>query len=90
MSRQSGPNDEPDGGVFEDEPLDPEGPSPEDIERFGDEHVTCPACKAAVYDQTDLCPECGHALLAPPSGPSIWVILTGLLVLVAFLLLILN
>lgn len=48
-----------------DDDLDPEGPSPEDIARFGadddadDLSVTCPACGAGVYLDLTACPRCG-------------------------------
>ncbi|MEN0020523.1 MAG: hypothetical protein AAF747_06550 [Planctomycetota bacterium] len=61
------------------EPLDPEGPSEADLERFGDEYVTCPVCKADVYDQSVLCPSCGHALNDAASGMPAWAIVTALL-----------
>lgn len=38
--------------------LDPEGPSEADLDRFGDESVTCPNCGADYYDQLDACPHC--------------------------------
>lgn len=46
-----------------------EGPSPEDIDRFGggDETGYCPACGAEIWDLVDFCPKCRKAL---PSGPA--------------------
>jgi predicted nucleic acid-binding Zn ribbon protein len=39
-----------------------EGPSDEDIERFGDATVACPECGASLYDDAQVCYKCGHAL----------------------------
>jgi hypothetical protein len=38
-----------------------EDPSPEDMERFGGVTRTCPECKSEVYDDAEICHECGHA-----------------------------
>ncbi|MDZ4753996.1 MAG: hypothetical protein SGJ11_05815 [Phycisphaerae bacterium] len=35
-----------------------EGPSDEDLRRFGGESAYCPDCGANVWDQTDVCPKC--------------------------------
>lgn len=35
-----------------------EGPSAEDIRRFGGEDAYCPDCGARVWDQADVCPTC--------------------------------
>jgi hypothetical protein len=35
-----------------------EGPSDEDLARFGDETGFCPDCGARVWDQADVCPVC--------------------------------
>ena len=51
-----------------------EGPSPEDLRRFGEEAETwgyCPECGAKVYDDADVCPKCfawitGRTLHKPP------------------------
>lgn len=68
-----------------DEGLDPEGPSRADLERFGDEFLTCPECGADVYDQTALCPECGHAFGNLPGPTPVWMIVTAIAVVVAIL-----
>jgi uncharacterized membrane protein YvbJ len=36
-----------------------EGPSAEDIERFGDETGHCPECGAEIWDDIAACPACG-------------------------------
>ena len=43
-----------------DEGLDPEGPSAEDLDRFGSEYRRCASCGASFYDQATVCPSCGH------------------------------
>lgn len=35
-----------------------EGPSPEDIERFGSETINCSSCGKEVYDEAAICPAC--------------------------------
>lgn len=69
-----------------DEGLDPEGPSPDDLERFGDELIDCPECGRAVYDQAELCPDCGHALSREPRGLPNWAIIVVGVILAGFLL----
>ena len=75
-----------------DEGLDPEGPSAEDLERFGDEMRRCPSCGEDVYDQAELCTNCGHAFEDDPRGSAgkLWVIVAGVIALVAFTILALG
>jgi hypothetical protein len=80
--------DDPPG--FEDEygdDLHPEGPSPEDLARFGDEYKICPACRNEVYDQVELCPVCGHAFEDRPVRLGPIVILVTTILLLALLIL---
>lgn len=35
-----------------------EGPSAEDLRRFGGDTAACPDCGAEVWDQADVCPKC--------------------------------
>lgn len=35
-----------------------EGPSEEDLRRFGDDSAFCPDCGAEIWDQADVCPKC--------------------------------
>ncbi|MBL9118366.1 MAG: hypothetical protein JNL80_00450 [Phycisphaerae bacterium] len=35
-----------------------EGPSDDDLRRFGSEVAYCPDCGAEVWDQADVCPTC--------------------------------
>lgn len=72
--------DDPDIG----EGLDPDGPSAEDLDRFGDEFITCPACRRPIYDQAELCPHCGHAIMQTQAPLKLWVILVAAVVLAAF------
>lgn len=39
-------------------PVRDEGPSPEDLRRFGGETAFCPDCGAQIWDQADVCPRC--------------------------------
>lgn len=80
MARRRPPADDWEEG------LDPDGPSPEDLDRFGDEFQTCPNCGASVYDQAELCARCGHAFNQRPGGLPMWAILTAIAVLGAFVL----
>ncbi len=50
-----------------------EGPSDDDIRRFGDETeetAICPDCGAEVWDQADVCPQCGQFMVDGPSRQS--------------------
>jgi len=82
--------DDPDQGFGDDfdEGLDPEGPSQADLERFGDEFITCPECGSRVYDQVPLCPECGHAFSNQPGGVPVWLVVTAVVVVFALLALV--
>ncbi|MFG0327272.1 MAG: hypothetical protein ACF8SC_08430 [Phycisphaerales bacterium JB037] len=68
------------------EGLDPEGPSAEDLSRFGDEFVTCPECGASVYDQAEMCHRCGHAMSREPGGVPRWALVVSVIVLIALVL----
>ncbi len=74
--------DDPDIG----EGLDPDGPSAEDLDRFGDEFITCPNCHKSVYDQTEMCPYCGHGVSDPVSRAPIWTIVVVLALIAVFVL----
>ncbi|KAA0213741.1 MAG: zinc ribbon domain-containing protein [Leptolyngbya sp. PLA3] len=66
------------------EGLDPDGPSAEDLDRFGDEFRTCPNCGRQIYDQADICPHCREAIIDKPAGAKWWVILVVVIVLIFF------
>ncbi len=71
------------------EGLDPEGPSAQDLDRFGDEMDSCPNCGAMIYDQAEMCPQCGWYFGEVPQSVSLWMVLGvfGLiLVLLGFML----
>lgn len=71
------------------EGLDPDGPSAEDLDRFGDETRTCPHCGSEVWDQAKDCHVCGEEIDAPPKGqPPLpmwaWITLFVVLMLLLF------
>lgn len=71
------------------EGLDPEGPSAEDLDRFGDETLVCPHCGAEVWDQATACHVCGRRLDERPKGQPpmpmwAWITLFIALALIAF------
>jgi hypothetical protein len=41
---------------------DREGVCESDIERFGGDEITCPACGSEVYHDASQCHSCGHAM----------------------------
>jgi hypothetical protein len=71
-----------------------EGPSPEDLERFGAETAHCPHCGAEIWDQAEACPECHEYLVGGPSSRAPlhewwrqrWIILVVIAAIVALLL----
>lgn len=69
-----------------------EGPSAEDIERFGDVTQKCPSCGREVFDDTDICYHCGHAIskAAGAVRSPMWAIITVGILLMAFAVLLLR
>ena len=67
------------------EGLDPEGPSAHDLDRFGSEMDRCPNCGESIYDQAEMCPQCGWYLGENPRSLSPWV-MVGVFGLVVILL----
>ncbi len=66
-----------------------EGPSDEDIQRFGDVTRTCPECRKEVFDDAAICYHCGHAFERTTAGStsaSKWMVITVVALLVAFAL----
>jgi hypothetical protein len=51
------PDEDPMAEAF-DEDLDPEGPSREDLARFGRETLPCPHCGREVHADAAACPRC--------------------------------
>ncbi len=72
-----------------------EGPSPDDIDRFGgdDQEAYCPRCGAVVWDDAEFCPSCGDQISGRTSSkPPVvremqrrWMILVAIFVLISFL-----
>jgi hypothetical protein len=65
---------------------DPGMPLREDIERFGDVTMKCHECGAELFDDVDMCYNCGAAVGvgATESKLPLWVVVTVVLVLVGF------
>lgn len=63
-------------------------PSEEDIARFGDVTQTCPECGKEVFDDTEICYHCGHALstAAGSAKSGKWVVATVVVIVAAFVL----
>lgn len=69
-----------------------EGPSAEDLERFGDDTGHCPECGAEVSDMAEFCPECGDHIGGKVSSREPieagcrkqWMILIAIALLIAF------
>lgn len=87
MYESPGPREDPDEGL--DSGLDPEGPSAEDLDRFGSEFKACPACGSDVFDQSELCQACGYAFEREFKGMPIWAAVTLIVALLAFLVVVL-
>lgn len=62
-----------------------EGPSADDIERFGNVTRRCPECGKDVFDDVAICYHCGYAMekTAAPGKTPVWVIVTVVLVMVS-------
>ncbi|MFN7021442.1 MAG: zinc ribbon domain-containing protein [Phycisphaerales bacterium] len=69
---------------------DDEGPSPDDIERFGDATRRCPECGKDVFDDSAVCYHCGYAFERadePGAGRGrLWVVATVVVLVGVFLL----
>jgi len=63
-----------------------EGPSEEDVARFGDVTRSCPACGTVLMDDVGVCWKCGHDLDAPrPNDPSArWKMFIIVILILAF------
>jgi uncharacterized protein (DUF983 family) len=64
---------------IEDDDID-EGPSAEDMERFGGATRHCPECKTELYDDAEVCWKCGHMLSGVAPGPKTWKLVTAMVV----------
>jgi hypothetical protein len=73
-------------GPYDDE--DDDGPTAEDLERFGGETRTCPECKKEVFDDTAVCYHCGHAFMGTahgaPGKSKTWIIVIVVLLIGIF------
>ena len=60
----------------------------EDIERFGDATMTCHECGAGLLDDVAMCHSCGAAvgLGTSESKLPMWIVLTVIAILIAFVL----
>ena len=67
------------------EGLDPQGPSAEDLDRFGSEFTQCPSCGKDIYDQAEVCPHCGQAVEDKSARPPLWALIV--LAIVVFVVL---
>ncbi len=67
---------------------DHEVPSEEDMDRFSGVTRTCPECKTEVYDEAELCHNCGHAFGAATESQGLptWAVVTmfGVVVMLVF------
>lgn len=72
---------------------DDDGPSTEDLARFADVTIPCPACGTRVMDDVAICWKCGHAIDDPvpqTSTPPTWAMVVGvglILVIIALAIL---
>jgi hypothetical protein len=62
-----------------------EGPSEDDLERFGGATRKCPECGTELYDDSEICWKCGHALSGRPAGPKRWMVVVAVLVVASML-----
>lgn len=71
---------------YDEDQTDPEGPSAEDLERFGGETAGCPSCRREIFDDAAFCPYCGNVLTDSRHqlGP-IFAIVAGVLVVLLVL-----
>jgi len=69
-----------------DDGFDPEGPSADDLDRFGDEAITCWNCGAQYYDELTSCPRCGAPVTKPGSKMPTWAVVLAALGFLGFLI----
>lgn len=67
---------------------DHEAPSEDDIERFGSATRVCSECKTEVYDDAEVCHNCGHAFNSRDDGAHMptWAVATTFVVVGLFAL----
>lgn len=71
-----------DGGMARRIRDEDDGPSEADLERFSDVTQTCPKCGTTLYDDVDVCWQCGAALMGEKVGLPRWVWVVGAVMLV--------
>ncbi len=57
------PRPEGEGGDGDDDQAIDEGPSPDDVERFADVTVRCKECGTELFDDVQMCYQCGRAVM---------------------------
>ncbi|MFG0284034.1 MAG: hypothetical protein ACF8R7_06390 [Phycisphaerales bacterium JB039] len=68
---------------------DPDAPLREDIERFSEVTQRCPECGTELFDDVEICWNCGCVISEARqrgSRPPWWVIIAGALALIGFVL----
>ncbi len=66
---------------------DPDAPQPEDVERFSDVTQTCPECGKDLFDDAEVCWNCGCAVSEArtrAARPPLWALIAGALALAGF------
>jgi uncharacterized protein (DUF983 family) len=64
-----------------------EGPSEADLDKFSDVTQKCPECGTELYDDVELCWNCGHALLSrPEKSPASMIVVLVVVMLVLIVL----
>jgi len=71
-----------------------DGPSVDDLNRFGGDTAYCPECGEKIWDQAEFCPRCrahlgGHTVSQPPEAGAMQrriVIAVTIALLIAFIL----
>jgi hypothetical protein len=62
-----------------------EGPSCDDLARFGGDEITCPECDTEVYYDATFCHECGYVLEDKSAGgPKKWIGIAAGIALISF------
>ncbi|MEZ6210072.1 MAG: hypothetical protein R3B46_02325 [Phycisphaerales bacterium] len=65
--------------------FDEEGPSEEDLCKFGSDIKRCASCRTEMYHSATICPACGHAEESVRASGKRWVLITALVAFVAML-----
>lgn len=66
--------------------FDHEGPSEDDLCRFGSDVQRCGSCDAEMYASATICPACGHAQQQTGApGTKRWLVVVAMITFVALL-----